>query len=122
MTQPFFSATAVEEMLERTRHLDILIFPGIFPLISARNADFLHHEVPGISIPEELRRKLWSYAKAEDQRQAAAEFTRELLAAICPLIDGLYLISPLNKWEVTAELTREVRQAGWSGSGRRLSP
>ncbi|HET97372.1 MAG TPA: bifunctional homocysteine S-methyltransferase/methylenetetrahydrofolate reductase [Desulfurivibrio alkaliphilus] len=122
MTQPFFSATAVEEMLERTRHLDILIFPGIFPLISARNADFLHHEVPGISIPEELRRKLWGYETVEDQRKAADEFTRELLAAICPLIDGLYLISPLNRWEVTAELTREVRQAGWTGSGRRFSP
>lgn len=118
MTQPFFSAAAVEEMLERTRHLEILIFPGIFPLISARNADFLYHEVPGISIPEELRQKLWSYKTVEDQRKAADEFTGELLAAICPLIDGLYLISPLNKWEVTARLTREVRRAGYRGSGR----
>ena len=119
MTQPFFSATAVEEMLERTSHLDILIFPGVFPLISARNADFLHHEVPGISIPEELRRKLWSYEAVEDQRKVADEFTLQLLESICPLIDGLYLISPLNKWDVTAKLTRMVRQAGWQGSGRR---
>ena len=119
MTQPFFSAADVEAMLERTRHLDLLIFPGIFPLISARNADFLHHEVPGISIPEELRQRLWRYENVEDQRKAADQFTMELLAAICPLIDGLYLISPLNKWEVTAELTRLVRAAGWSGSGRR---
>jgi methionine synthase / methylenetetrahydrofolate reductase(NADPH) len=119
MTQPFFSAAEVEEMLERTSHLDIMIFPGVFPLISARNADFLHHEVPGISIPEELRRKLWRYEAVEDQRKAADDFTLELLAAICPLIDGLYLISPLNKWEVTAELTRQVRRSGWRGSGRR---
>ncbi|MFH7326732.1 bifunctional homocysteine S-methyltransferase/methylenetetrahydrofolate reductase [Desulfurivibrio sp. C05AmB] len=118
MTQPFFSAAEVEEMLERTSHLDIMIFPGVFPLISARNADFLHHEVPGISIPAELRRKLWRYEAVEDQRKAADEFTLELLTAICPLIDGLYLISPLNKWEVTAALTREVRRAGWRGSGR----
>ncbi len=118
MTQPFFSAGAVEDMLEKTRHLDILIFPGIFPLISARNADFLHHEVPGISIPEDLRRRLWRYETVEDQRRVADEFTRQLLADICPLIDGLYLISPLNKWDVTAMLTREVRNAGWRGSGR----
>ncbi|ADH87145.1 bifunctional homocysteine S-methyltransferase/methylenetetrahydrofolate reductase [Desulfurivibrio alkaliphilus] len=118
MTQPFFSAGAVEDMLERTRHLEMLIFPGIFPLISARNAEFLHHEVPGINIPEDLRRKLGRYEAVEDQRRVADEFTRELIAEICPIIDGLYLISPLNKWEVTAELTREVRQAGWKGSGR----
>ncbi|TBV81851.1 MAG: bifunctional homocysteine S-methyltransferase/methylenetetrahydrofolate reductase [Desulfobulbaceae bacterium] len=121
MTQPFFSAIAVEEMLERTAHLDILIFPGIFPLVSARNADFLHHEVPGITIPAELRRKLWSYEAVEDQRKVADDFTRKLLAAICPLIDGLYLISPLNKWEITARLTQEIRQAGWQGRGRTTS-
>jgi 5,10-methylenetetrahydrofolate reductase len=45
----------LEAMMERTQHLNLLIFTGIFPLISARNADFLHNEIPGISIPREMR-------------------------------------------------------------------
>ncbi|MEN8141758.1 MAG: bifunctional homocysteine S-methyltransferase/methylenetetrahydrofolate reductase, partial [Thermodesulfobacteriota bacterium] len=78
MTQPLFSAAEVEQMMEAVSHLDILVLPGIFPLISARNADFLHHEVPGIFVPEEIRKKLWSYEQVEDQRQAALDYTRQL--------------------------------------------
>jgi methionine synthase / methylenetetrahydrofolate reductase(NADPH) len=104
--------------MEKTSHLELLIFPGIFPLISARNADFLHHEVPGISIPEPLRKRLWQYESVEDQRKVAMDFTRELVAAIAPFVDGLYFVSPLNKWEVANDLVCMVRQAGWRGSGR----
>jgi homocysteine S-methyltransferase len=118
MTQPLFDAGEVEQMMEALSHLDILILPGIFPLISARNADFLHNEVPGISIPEALRRNLWQYDKVDDQRKCALDYTRKLMAEISGFADGLYLISPLNKWSVTAELTREIRKAGWKGSGR----
>jgi len=118
MTQPLFDSSEVEKMMEAVSHLDIMIFPGIFPLISARNADFLHNEVPGIFIPASLRERLWQYEQVEDQRQAALEYTRQLMADIAPFVDGLYLVSPLNKWEVTAQLCREVRQQGWQGSGR----
>ncbi|MCD6387789.1 MAG: bifunctional homocysteine S-methyltransferase/methylenetetrahydrofolate reductase [Desulfobulbaceae bacterium] len=118
MTQPLFDADTVEKMVEQTSHLDLLILPGIFPLISARNADFLHNEVPGISIPEETRKRLWRYEKVEDQRKAAMEITWNLISSIASFVDGLYLISPLNKWDITATLTRDIRKAGWSGSGR----
>ena len=118
MTQPLFDADTVEKMVEQTSHLDLLILPGIFPLISARNADFLHNEVPGISIPEETRKKLWRYEKVEDQRKAAMEITWNLISSIASYVDGLYLISPLNKWDITATLTRDIRKAGWVGSGR----
>ncbi len=118
MTQPIFDAGEIEQMMEAINHLELLVLPGIFPLISARNADFLHNEVPGISIPASLRKKLWQYDKVEDQRKCALDYTRQLMSDVADFVDGLYLISPLNKWEVTAELTREIREAGWQGSGR----
>lgn len=118
MTQPLFTKNEVEAMVEQTSHLNLLIFPGIFPLISARNADFLHNEVPGISIPAEIRKKLWSYEDVADQRKAAMEFTEKLVADLAPFVDGLYLISPLNKWEIAERFVKQIRQAGWQGSGR----
>lgn len=118
MTQPLFSAEAVERMAEQVRHLDILVFPGIFPLISARNAEFLHNEVPGISVPQELRTLLARYEQTADQRKAALDYTTELVARIAPFIDGLYLVSPLNKWEIALDFVDQVRRAGWTGSGR----
>ncbi len=118
MTQPLFSRQVVEQMMEQVAHLDILVFPGIFPLISARNAEFLHNEVPGISVPARLREKLARYGQVEDQRRAALEYTHQLVADIGPLVDGLYLISPLNKWNIALEFVIQARAAGWRGSGR----
>jgi len=109
MTQPLFSRQVVEEMMERVAHVDLLVFPGIFPLISARNAEFLHNEVPGISVPAELRARLNRYPEVADQRRAALEYTARLIDEITPFVPGLYLISPLNKWEIIVELVRELR-------------
>ncbi len=113
MTQPLFSAEAVEQMLEHLAHLDIPIFPGIFPIISARNAEFLHNEVPGISVPKELRHHLARFSQTADQRKAALEYTAALVDRIGPLVDGLYFISPLNKWEIALDFVQQARQAGW---------
>ncbi len=118
MTQPVFDARAIESMMELTSHLDLLILPGLFPLISARNADFLHHELPGISIPAAIRERLHRYDKVEDQRKAGIEITRELIERVASFVDGLYIISPLNKWEVPVGLVNMVREAGWKGSGK----
>ncbi|MCI5158880.1 MAG: bifunctional homocysteine S-methyltransferase/methylenetetrahydrofolate reductase, partial [Candidatus Electrothrix sp. AUS1_2] len=96
----------------------ILIFPGIFPLISSRNAEFLHNEVPGIHVPAELRKRLAGFDQVVDQRKAALEYTAELVEKISSFIDGLYLVSPLNKWDIALDFVVQTRQAGWKGSGR----
>lgn len=118
MTQPLFSREAVEQMMEKTAHLDILIFPGIFPIISSRNAEFLHNEVPGITVPDEFRQKLASYDVVADQRKAALEYTHDLVDSIAPFIDGLYVVSPLNKWDIALQFVRQAREEEWVGSGR----
>jgi len=110
MTQPLFSREVVEQMMEQISHVDILVFPGIFPLISSRNAEFLHNEVPGISVPEELRKRLAAYDQVVDQRKVALEYTGRLIEDIRPFIHGLYLISPLNKWDIVVDFVRQVRQ------------
>jgi 5,10-methylenetetrahydrofolate reductase len=118
MTQPLFSANEVEPMMEQVAHIDTLIFPGVFPLISSRNAEFLHNEVPGICVPQELRAKLARFDAPADQRKVALEYTAEMVEKIAPFIDGLYLISPLNKWDIILDFVLQVRRSGWKGSGR----
>lgn len=118
MTQPIFSREVVEQMMERLQYMDILIFPGFFPLISLRNAEFLHNEVPGISVPTDLRNKLAEYAQVEDQRKVALEYTRKLVDSVSSVVDGFYFISPLNKWDIALDFAKQVRQAGWRGTDR----
>jgi len=116
MTQPIFASSSIEKMMELTSHLNVLILPGLFPLISARNAEFLHNELPGITIPKEIRKRLWQFEKVEDQKKAGIEIIQRLIDEVASFVDGLYLISPLNKWEVPVELLKEIRQKGYKGS------
>ena len=118
MTQPLFSAEAIFRMIEKTSHVDALIFPGIFPLISLRNAEFLHNEVPGIHVPSAIRNKLAQYEKVADQRRVAIEYTWEMIEAVASVVDGLYLISPLNKWEIVVEYVKKIRKAAYAGNAR----
>ncbi len=118
MTQPLFHAPSVEAMMEQTEHINLPIFPGIFPLISWRSAEFLHNELPGISIPKEIRERLKSFESPEDQRKAGLDITRELIENISGIVDGLYIISPLNKWEISLDLVKEIRARKWTGSNR----
>jgi homocysteine S-methyltransferase len=74
--------------------------------------------VPGIYVPEVLRKQLARFDEVADQRKVALEYTAELVEKISSFIDGLYLISPLNKWDIILDFVVQAREAGWKGSGR----
>ncbi len=54
LTQPVFSLEKILEVGEATKHITAPIYIGIMPLVSARNAEFLHNEVPGIKLPDDI--------------------------------------------------------------------
>ena len=52
------------------------------PLVSKRNADFLHFEVPGITLPEEIREREWMDMKRKRQRiEEGIRISQELVDA-----------------------------------------
>ena len=57
MTQPLYDEAQVEAMLAEARRrfgprgFPVPVLLGVLPLVSARHAEFLHNEVPGITIP-----------------------------------------------------------------------
>ncbi len=69
MTQPVYDPRTVERFLGLIRHLQTPVLIGILPLYSHRNAEFLHNEVPGMSVPEEIRERM-RRAGAGEQAQA----------------------------------------------------
>src|SRR5207245_10304974 len=58
MTQPVYDPRTVERFLSAVRHLQVPIMIGILPLYSHRNAEFLHNEVPGMRIPDDIRERM----------------------------------------------------------------
>ena len=110
LTQPVYSPFQIEEVYEATKHLDAPIFIGIMPLTSSKNAEFIHNEIPGITLPENVRRAM--AAAGNDPVQARREgvmIARELVDVAREKFKGIYLITPFLRYEMTAELTRHIR-------------
>lgn len=109
MTQPVFDPEHARRVLDVTRIPGVRVFLGIFPLVSARSALYLHNEVPGIRIPDAILSRLTSLPTKEEQERAGLESCAQLLEALRADLDGVYLISPHNRPRLLLPLVRQVR-------------
>lgn len=107
MTQPIFDITQIEKFYQASKHMVTPIFIGIMPLMSGRNAEFLHNEVPGIRISDDIRKRMANLEGAAG-RQMGVEIAKELLDAAMPYFKGIYLMTPMIFYEMTVELTQYV--------------
>ncbi len=111
ISQPVYTKEKIIEIYEATKHLDTPIYIGIMPLTSSRSAEFLHHEVPGIKLSDEVLARM--AACGDDKDAATAEgiaIAKELLDTACKYFNGIYLITPFLRYEMTLELMEYVKQ------------
>jgi methionine synthase / methylenetetrahydrofolate reductase (NADH) len=109
-SQPVYDAARVMEMMERTAHLGIPVLPGILPLVSERNCEYLHNEVPGIVIPDDIRRRMRGKEKDAGVREGLA-ISRELIEEVRSLVGGFYLIPPFGKHDIAVELVSCIKNS-----------
>ena len=113
MTQPLFSEQQVESMLARARQIfgqggfPVPVLLGVLPLHSARHAEFLHNEVPGITIPDEQRAAM--QAAGERGGEVGLEMSMNLLAQSESHVTGTYIMPSFGRYELAAELVRRLR-------------
>lgn len=107
MTQPVYDPALIVKLAEATKHLSIPIFIGIMPLASGRNAEYLHNEVPGIQLSDEVRQRM-AGLEGEAGRQEGVRIAQELLDVALPLFKGIYLITPFMFYDMTVQLTQYV--------------
>jgi methionine synthase / methylenetetrahydrofolate reductase(NADPH) len=107
-TQPIYDLERLDSMLELAAPLNIPILPGVLPLVSGRNADFLHNEVPGIVIPEEIRARMAGLTGEEGVREGLA-IAKEFIEAAFDKVGGFYLMPPFGKYQLAVELVAFIR-------------
>ncbi len=108
MTQPIFDRKLAKETYDATRAFGIPVLVGVMPLLNSRNTEFLHNEVPGIVIPDDVRARM--HGKEGDAGIAeGVKIAKEMAAEILSHFKGIYLITPLIKYETTVELSRAIR-------------
>jgi len=107
MTQPVYEKAMIRKMKEALGPLGIPVLVGVMPVISSRNAEFLHHEVPGISIPDAVREKIRSLPEGPAQADYGREVAAELAREVAEHFRGIYLITPMVRSGMTAPIVQE---------------
>jgi len=102
-TQPVYDPALFLDALEQTRACGIPLFPGVMPLVSERNAQYLHNEVPGITVPDQIRARMKGLEKEAGAREGLA-IAKEFIDATFTAAGGYYLIPPFGKCELALEL------------------
>jgi methionine synthase I (cobalamin-dependent)/5,10-methylenetetrahydrofolate reductase len=113
MTQPLYDLAQVEAMDREARRrfgprgFPVPLLLGILPLQSTRHAEFLHNEVPGITIPDAARKAM--AAAGERGAEVGLEMSLELLEQVDSLVSGTYVMPSFGRYEQAAELARRIR-------------
>lgn len=105
ITQPVFDPAQLEQFLERTQDIKIPVIAGIWPLVSARNAEFLANEVPGVSVPDEVLRRMRraNERSKEHALQEGIAIAREALARVRGAVQGVQVSAPFGRIELAIE-------------------
>jgi len=109
--QAVFEPHKIELFLERYlaitgKQFKLPVLMGIMPLYSLRHAQFLHNEVPGISIPDHLMKRIED--AGDDAPQEGVKIAQELLRAVRPLMAGAYILPAFGKYELAAEVIADM--------------
>ena len=106
ITQHVFDPAQLEQFLEQIDDVRIPVIAGIWPLVSARNAEFLANEVPGVTVPAEILQRM-RRASERSKEHALAEgiaIAREALARVQGAVQGVQVSAPFGKVELALQV------------------
>ena len=113
-TQPIFDYEGFSEWLEAVDKRDLLdkvyILPGIIPMKSARAAHFMAEEVPGVSIPPEIVKRMDEAGDKEGQQEEGVAIALEMIEKLknTPGLNGMHVMAV--HWE--AIVPRLIEESG----------
>jgi methionine synthase I (cobalamin-dependent)/5,10-methylenetetrahydrofolate reductase len=108
MTQPIYDLAPLLDFCEHFGPVQVPILLGMIPLHSSKHAEYLHNEVPGISIPDEVRARMRE--AGERGREVGIELARDVIveARQRGLIQGCYLMPSFGRYDLVGELASEL--------------
>ncbi len=108
MTQPIYQVNDLTDFLDDFGECPVPILVGIMPLNSSKHAEYLHNEVPGITIPKKIRQAM---SKAGEQGAVVGlELAQALLEQLKPICQGTYLVPSFGRYEEMATLVSRLKK------------
>jgi len=117
ISQPVFDPAALLSFIDKSKtYLEergvepIPIVAGLWPLQSLKNAEFLQHEVPGVSIPEETMARMRAAGSVDEEKKVGLDVAREQITEIYPHVKGFGLSAPFGRIKPAIELMSDARR------------
>jgi homocysteine S-methyltransferase len=112
ITQPVFDTEQLRNFLDKISHVKIPIIAGIWPLISYRNAEFMHNEVPGVNVTTEIldRMRTASDKSKEHAREEGIAIARESLLEVRDIIAGVQVSAPFGNVRYALQVFEVLEQ------------
>ena len=111
LTQPVFDLERARNFVKDYENqygaIGIPILVGILPLVTDRHARFLHNEVPGIKIPDQIQQRM-SQASG-DPAIEGARIAIELIQELRSNFQGVYFMPAFNRFDMVAEIIDTIR-------------
>jgi len=112
LTQPVYQPELAQAFLDTYAQqfgpLETPVLAGVLPLFSLRHASFLHNEVPGIIIPEEILERLGDAGEAAAQE--GVRIALELIERMKKWAGGIYLMPAFNRYDLAAEIIEGIKR------------
>src|SRR5277367_6518760 len=114
VTQPVFDLSLLEAFLKRIEHCRIPLIAGIWPLVSARNAEFMKNELR-VSVPDEILNRMAKSTTPEAAREEGVAIAREMLSAVRDRVQGAQISAPQGRYSSAVDVLEAL------GSKSRIS-
>jgi homocysteine S-methyltransferase len=114
MTQPLYQLSDLTDFLDDFGDCPVPILAGIMPLHSFKHAEYLHNEVPGITIPDHIRGAMEK--AGDDAAKIGVELSEELIEELRPLIAGIYAVPSFGRYDDLCAMVRRLKAESQVGA------
>lgn len=110
LTQPVFDPTLARSFLSQYQELhgplEVPILLGVLPLATARHANFLNNEVPGMSLPAAVIDAMTN--AGSDGREVGLQIAASVVAELRDLVAGVYVIPAFRRYDIVGRLIESL--------------
>src|SRR5216683_1205213 len=107
VTQPVFDLNLLENFLKRIEHCRIPVVAGIWPLVSARNAEFMKNELR-VSVPDSILERMARAQTPEAARSEGVAIAREMLIAARQTVQGAQISAPQGRYNLAVDVVEAL--------------
>ncbi len=103
VTQPVFDPSYLESLLERLEALKVPVVVTVMVLLSWKNAEYLHYEVPGIYLPQWVLKRMEG-KKGKEGRKEGVKIAKEIFSRVKNMVPGVLLVTPGENYSLVEEV------------------